>query len=140
MTGVLTQVADLVGPDTHRDREELHTPVTLAVHLDPVGYQTRPHLQVMANELVALEAGTFDRLLLNTAPQTGKTRTATEWGSFWWLCRHPTARALAGALEKLRDPAIRLPLGRASRERAVRDYSWRAHCEALDRAIQRLLA
>jgi glycosyltransferase involved in cell wall biosynthesis len=49
-------------------------------------------------------------------------------------------RALAGALEQLSDPAIRLPLGRASRERAVRDYSWRVHCEALDHAIRSLRA
>ena len=42
---------------------------------------------------------------------------------------------LADALERLTDATLRTRLGAAARERAVRDYSWRAHCEALDRAI-----
>jgi glycosyltransferase involved in cell wall biosynthesis len=43
--------------------------------------------------------------------------------------------ALAAALETLTDPALRRSLGRAARERAVREYSWKAHCAALDAAI-----
>jgi glycosyltransferase involved in cell wall biosynthesis len=46
--------------------------------------------------------------------------------------------ALAKALETLSDPTLRRPLGRAARERAVREYSWKAHCVALDNAIKRL--
>ena len=42
---------------------------------------------------------------------------------------------LADALERLTDVKLRTRLGAAARERAVRDYSWRAHCEALERAI-----
>ena len=41
------------------------------------------------------------------------------------------------ALETLADPAVRRPLGRAARERAVREYSWKAHCLALDNAIRK---
>jgi glycosyltransferase involved in cell wall biosynthesis len=44
--------------------------------------------------------------------------------------------ALARALETLADPAVRHPLGRAARERAIREYSWKAHCLALDHAIR----
>ena len=44
--------------------------------------------------------------------------------------------ALARALETLADPSLRRPLGRAARERAVRDYSWKAHCVALDQRNQ----
>jgi glycosyltransferase involved in cell wall biosynthesis len=47
--------------------------------------------------------------------------------------------ALARALETLGDPSLRRPLGRAARERAVREYSWKAHCVALDHAIRNLL-
>jgi alpha-maltose-1-phosphate synthase len=47
--------------------------------------------------------------------------------------------ALAGALERLTDPALRARLGAAARERAVREYSWQAHCEALVEAIERRL-
>ena len=46
--------------------------------------------------------------------------------------RPDAARRPGRALETLADPAVRRPLGRAARERAVRDYSWKAHCEALD--------
>jgi glycosyltransferase involved in cell wall biosynthesis len=49
---------------------------------------------------------------------------------------HPGA--LAKALEMLTDPTLRRPLGRAARERAVQEYSWKAHCVALDNAIKRL--
>jgi glycosyltransferase involved in cell wall biosynthesis len=45
--------------------------------------------------------------------------------------------ALAAALERLSDPALRQRLGAAARERAVRDYSWQAHCKALVAAIER---
>lgn len=43
--------------------------------------------------------------------------------------------ALAAALERVSDPAVRATLGAAARTRAVRDYSWSAHCRALDAAI-----
>ena len=45
------------------------------------------------------------------------------------------AAALAETLLALSDPAVRAPLGAAARERAVRDYSWAAHCRALESAI-----
>ena len=44
---------------------------------------------------------------------------------------------LASALERLGDVALRTRLGRAARDRAVREYSWAAHAAALDCAIQR---
>lgn len=44
--------------------------------------------------------------------------------------------ALARTLEQLADPQLRARLGAAARERAVREYSWRAHCEALDRRLR----
>ena len=46
-------------------------------------------------------------------------------------------RGLDEALVELADPALRARLGRAARERAVRDYSWSAHCRALDEAFRR---
>ena len=46
--------------------------------------------------------------------------------------------ALALALETLTDPALRQTLGCAARDRAVREYSWKAHCVALDKAINNL--
>jgi glycosyltransferase involved in cell wall biosynthesis len=46
--------------------------------------------------------------------------------------------ALARALETLTDPTIRQALGSAARERAVQEYSWKAHCAALDHALRRI--
>ena len=89
-------LADHVDPPAVPERPpELADPVSLAKHLDP-SYRDRPHLQVVAAELKALEAGEFDRLMLNTPPQVGKSRTAVEWGAFWWLCLHPTHRIIIG--------------------------------------------
>ena len=45
--------------------------------------------------------------------------------------------ALADTLVALADPAVRRRLGSAARERAVREYSWAAHCRALEAAILR---
>jgi glycosyltransferase involved in cell wall biosynthesis len=44
--------------------------------------------------------------------------------------------ALARTLEQLADAQLRARLGAAARARAVREYSWRAHCEALDRRLR----
>jgi glycosyltransferase involved in cell wall biosynthesis len=45
--------------------------------------------------------------------------------------------ALARTLEELTDAQLRARLGAAARDRAFREYSWRAHCEALDRRLRR---
>jgi len=45
------------------------------------------------------------------------------------------ADALADALLTLADPRLRETMGAAARDRAVRDYSWAAHCRALECAI-----
>ena len=119
--GVYGQLADLVDPDVAVDRPELVTPVALATHLDPSGYHVRAHLNVIGEEFAALEApGGFDRLMLNTPPQVGKSRTASEWGAFWWLCRNPRHRIVVGSYGD--DRAMKL--GRAIR-RLVVEYGAR---------------
>jgi glycosyltransferase involved in cell wall biosynthesis len=50
---------------------------------------------------------------------------------------HRHAEALADALLELTDPQVRRRMSAAARERAVRDYSWAAHCRALVAAIER---
>jgi glycosyltransferase involved in cell wall biosynthesis len=44
--------------------------------------------------------------------------------------------ALAAALERLVDGELRARLGAAARRRAVSEYSWSAHCAALDAAFR----
>jgi len=46
------------------------------------------------------------------------------------------ADALGTALAELTDPQRRKTMGTAARDRAVRDYSWAAHCRALETAIR----
>jgi len=46
------------------------------------------------------------------------------------------AGALGTALAELTDPQRRKTMGTAARDRAVRDYSWAAHCRALETAIR----
>jgi glycosyltransferase involved in cell wall biosynthesis len=48
--------------------------------------------------------------------------------------------ALARALTTLADAAARRRLGAAARDRVVREFSWQAHCAALDARLQRLVA
>jgi starch synthase len=47
---------------------------------------------------------------------------------------------LPHALEALTDRTLRSRLGRSARDRAVREYSWSAHCRALDGAIRKTAA
>jgi glycosyltransferase involved in cell wall biosynthesis len=51
-----------------------------------------------------------------------------------------TPPALAGALTTLSDAARRTAMGTAARERAVREYSWQAHCRTLSAALERLIS
>jgi glycosyltransferase involved in cell wall biosynthesis len=46
---------------------------------------------------------------------------------------------LPHALAALTDPVLRDRLGRNARDRAVREYSWSAHCRALDAAIGKVV-
>jgi glycosyltransferase involved in cell wall biosynthesis len=48
-------------------------------------------------------------------------------------------RGIDAALIALADPALRLRMGRAARARVVRDYSWEAHCRALDARFRSLV-
>lgn len=108
-------LADYLDPPAPASRPELASPLTLAAHLDP-GYQVRAHLRVIGDELAALERGDFDRLLLNTPPQVGKSVTAVEWGAFWWLCLHPTARIIIGCY----GDVLALKRGRNIRKLVIR--------------------
>lgn len=48
--------------------------------------------------------------------------------------------ALAAAIERLSDPALRARLGAAARARAIAQYSWAAHCRKLDEAFAAALS
>lgn len=48
-------------------------------------------------------------------------------------------RTLDAALVRLTDAALRARLGGSARQRAVAQYSWRAHCEQIDGRLQTLI-
>lgn len=70
------------------------------------------------------------------APAVARIPQLVEHGREGLLYDPQDGRALANALEQLMDHDLRRRLGAAARERAVREYSWRAHCEALDRRLR----
>jgi glycosyltransferase involved in cell wall biosynthesis len=57
-----------------------------------------------------------------------------------WLydASRPGSAGIQAALLALADRPTRSTLGAAARARAVRDFSWRAHCAALDARLRRL--
>jgi glycosyltransferase involved in cell wall biosynthesis len=72
------------------------------------------------------------------APAAGRIPALVEGDREGLLYRPGAAvEGLAHALERLTDAELRHRLGAAARERAVGQFSWRAHCEALDRAMRR---
>jgi glycosyltransferase involved in cell wall biosynthesis len=74
------------------------------------------------------------------APAVDRIPSLVEDGREGLLYDARATGALAAALERLTDPGLRRSLGAAARERAVRDYSWKAHCSALVAAVERLRA
>jgi len=72
------------------------------------------------------------------APRVDRIPSLVEHRREGLLYDAATPDGLVTALEQLADPTLRRLLGRAAHERAVREYSWRAHCEALSQAIATL--
>jgi glycosyltransferase involved in cell wall biosynthesis len=70
------------------------------------------------------------------APAVDRIPSLVEHGREGLLYQPATPGALADALEQLTDSPLRERLGRAARERAVREYSWSAHCQGLVAAIE----
>lgn len=81
----------LAAAQTAMSRDLLRDPVTFARGLDRT-YRMRPHLRVIGEALAGVERGDYDRLLIITPPQVGKSTTCAEWAPFWWLCVHPEDR------------------------------------------------
>jgi glycosyltransferase involved in cell wall biosynthesis len=69
------------------------------------------------------------------APAGDRLSRLVEHGREGLLYEPATSSALAEALAQLASSPRRVELGRAARERAVREYSWKAHCQALEAAI-----
>jgi glycosyltransferase involved in cell wall biosynthesis len=100
---------------------EAHAPLALGFYWSPLKI-----FEYMAAGLPVV-APAIDRI--GALVENGKE------GVLYSPARH--ADALADALLTLATPELRRQLGAAARERAVREYSWDAHCRALAAAIER---
>lgn len=74
------------------------------------------------------------------APWLPRLATLVEHGREGWLYDPAAPRALDAALVALADAALRRRLGAAARARVVRDFSWQAHCRALDARLRELVS
>jgi glycosyltransferase involved in cell wall biosynthesis len=100
-----------------------HSPLTLGFYWSPLKM-----FEYMASGLPVV------------APAIPRLRSLLASGKEGVLYEPATPQALAEALSTLDDPARRASMGAAARERAVREYSWQAHCRALGAAIERLIS
>ncbi|MEZ0073568.1 hypothetical protein [Planotetraspora sp. GP83] len=93
-------------------RDLLRDPVTLARALDRT-FRIRPHLRVIGQAMAGLARREYDRLLIVTPPQVGKSTSVAEWGPFWWMCLFTSDRIAITSYSD--DLALR-------RGKAVRGY------------------
>lgn len=73
------------------------------------------------------------------APALPRIGQLVAHGREGWLYDPADPLGLDGALLALADPALRARLGAAARDRVVRDFSWEAHCRALDNRLRALV-
>jgi len=71
------------------------------------------------------------------APAIPRIAALVEDGREGLLYDPSRPEGLPDALERLVDVNVRRQLGDAARRRALREFSWKAHCEALDQALRR---
>jgi glycosyltransferase involved in cell wall biosynthesis len=74
------------------------------------------------------------------APALPRLATLVANGVEGVLYERADPRGLDRALVQLADPDVRRRMGAAARARVVRDFSWQAHCRALDVRLRELAA
>lgn len=73
------------------------------------------------------------------APALPRLRQLVEDGREGVLYDPEDPRGLDNAIVSLADPAVRARMGAAARDRVVRDFSWDAHCAALEARLRQLV-
>lgn len=112
-------LAELRHLDCLEDRAATSDPASLLRRVMRI-YRRRPHLEIISQQMMRIERGEIDRLLITVPPQTGKTLTAVVGGSFWWLARHNTDRVIIGSY----GDSLAVDRGRESKK-LVQDHGHR---------------
>lgn len=68
------------------------TPGALAARLTSGREMQAPHLDLIGDVFVDIEAGRCDRVMILAPPRHGKSRRAARWSPLWWLARNPDRR------------------------------------------------
>jgi len=106
----LTLYARLLAARQSLAQDLLTDPATMARGLDRT-YRYRPHVRIMAEAFAGVLRGEYDRLLILTPPQVGKSTLVGEWGPFWWLANRPSddivIASYAADLAEARSKAVR---------------------------------
>jgi predicted phage terminase large subunit-like protein len=84
-------VAALNQTATNAGRNNL---LAYAIGMQP-GYQTPPHIELIASKLEAMARGDLKRLIIQTAPRHGKSNLVSELFPAWYLGRNPTKQVMA---------------------------------------------
>lgn len=119
----LQRLADILDPPG-----ELTEPAELAAFLDP-NYVRRPHLDVISTKWRKVNDGESKRLAISLPSQVGKTTTAVDWATFWWLIHHPRHRVVVASY----GDTLAVDRGRAVR-RLVEQHGWRFGLKLATRA------
>jgi predicted phage terminase large subunit-like protein len=101
--------------------------------VDP-GYQTPPHIRLLAEHLESLERGEITRLCVSMPPRHGKSRLVSQLFASWYLGRHPAEDIiLAGYGSELSERNSRIVRDLVLDERNPFDVAVRSDSRAVDR-------
>lgn len=119
----LTVYSTLLAAQRSLARDLLTDPSRMARGLDGE-YRTRPHLRVIGQAMAGVLRGDYDRLLVLTPPQVGKSTLVGEWGVFWWLANRPADDVVIASygadLAEARSKAVQSLIGRYGHEYGLR--------------------
>jgi predicted phage terminase large subunit-like protein len=101
--------------------------------MDP-GYQTPPHIRLLAEHLEALERGEITRLCVSMPPRHGKSRLVSQLFPAWHLGRHPSEDiVLASYGSELSERNSRIVRDVIQDDRNPFEVSLRTDSRAVDR-------
>jgi len=72
----------------------------MGLYATPKTYRRRAHVEKISDAFCELGRGDYDRLLIVTPPQVGKSVTSAVFGPLWWLANNPTHKIVVASYAK----------------------------------------